>query len=59
LFEAARDATRRGVELVATHTGIAPVDAYLLLSLTGDLRISEIVDAPNWVVSLHIPSHVL
>jgi acetamidase/formamidase len=59
LFEAARDATRRGVELVATRTGIAPVDAYLLLSLTGDLRISEIVDAPNWVVSLHIPAHLL
>ena len=55
LFEAARVASRRGVELVVTRTGLAPVDAYLLLSLIGDLRISEIVDAPNWVVSLHIP----
>jgi acetamidase/formamidase len=32
------------------------VDAYLLLSLVGELRVSEIVDAPNWVVSLHIPA---
>jgi acetamidase/formamidase len=59
LFEAATEAARRGVELVVSRTGIAPVDAYLLLSLVGDLRISEIVDAPNWVVSLHIPVRFL
>lgn len=57
LFQAARDAARRGVELVA-RSGIDPVDAYLLLSLAGELRISEIVDAPNWVVSLHIPAQL-
>lgn len=55
LFAAAQAAARRGVELVA-RTGLEPVDAYLLLSLVGELRISEIVDAPNWVVSLHIPA---
>jgi acetamidase/formamidase len=54
LFGAARDAARRGVELVA-RSGLDPIDAYLLLSLVGELRVSEIVDAPNWVVSLHIP----
>jgi acetamidase/formamidase len=59
LFKAAMEATRRGVELVVSRTGIAPIDAYLLLSLVGDLRISEIVDAPNWVVSLHIPTRFL
>jgi acetamidase/formamidase len=55
LFEAARDAARRGVDLVA-RTGLDALDAYLLLSLVGELRVSEIVDAPNWVVSLHIPA---
>jgi acetamidase/formamidase len=25
------------------------------LSLTGELRVSEIVDAPNWVMSMHVP----
>lgn len=54
LFGAARDAARRAVDLVA-RSGIDPIDAYLLLSLVGELRVSEIVDAPNWVVSLHIP----
>ncbi len=56
LFRAARDATRRAVDIVATGTGLVPVDAYLLLSLTGELRVSEIVDAPNWVVSMHVPT---
>jgi acetamidase/formamidase len=55
LFRAAQDATRRAVDLVAAATGLEPVDAYLLLSLVGELRISEIVDAPNWVVSMHVP----
>jgi acetamidase/formamidase len=59
LMAAAREATRRGIDLVVARTGIAPVDAYLLLSLIADLRISEIVDAPNWVVSLHIPARHL
>lgn len=54
LFAAARAATRRAVDLVA-RTGLDPVDAYLLLSLVGELRVSEIVDAPNWVVSMHVP----
>jgi acetamidase/formamidase len=56
LFQAARDATRRAVEIVSSGTGLDPIDAYLLLSLTGELRVSEIVDAPNWVMSMHVPT---
>lgn len=55
LFAAARNATRRAIDLVRRATTLDPVDAYLLLSLVGELRISEIVDAPNWVVSMHVP----
>jgi acetamidase/formamidase len=58
LFAAARDATRRAVELLA-RPGLDPIDAYLLLSLVGELRVSEIVDAPNWVVSMHVPHRYL
>jgi len=32
-----------------------PVEAYMLCSVCGDLRISEIVDQPNWVVSFYFP----
>ena len=31
------------------------IDAYLLLSVCGDLRISEVVDQPNWIVSFYFP----
>ncbi len=39
--------------------GICREDAYLLASVAGDLKISEIVDAPNWVVSMHLEKEVL
>ncbi|MTV25808.1 acetamidase [Nitriliruptoraceae bacterium ZYF776] len=52
----AREATRAMVEqLVASHEGLAPVDAYVLCSVLGDLAIAEVVDAPNWVVTLRVP----
>jgi acetamidase/formamidase len=30
-----------------------------LASVAADLKISEVVDAPNWVVSMHIERDVL
>jgi len=38
--------------------GIAPAEAYTLCSLVGDLRISELVDEPNHVVSMTFPISV-
>ncbi|WP_102124809.1 acetamidase/formamidase family protein [Deinococcus planocerae] len=55
LFAASRDATRFMVDFMAGEYGLNPVDAYLLCSVAADLRISEIVDAPNWLVSLYLP----
>jgi acetamidase/formamidase len=43
------------IDLLAAEHGLAPVDAYMLCSVCGDLRISEIVDIPNWVVSFYFP----
>jgi acetamidase/formamidase len=34
---------------------LGPERAYLLCSVTADLRISEIVDAPNWIVTAYMP----
>ena len=56
LMQATKDAASGLVDEIVRRTGLAPIDAYLLLSLTGELRISEIVDAPNWVVSMHVPA---
>lgn len=55
LFGAARDAVRRMIDRLGVAHGLAPVDAYLLLSVAGDLRISEIVDQPNWIVTSYCP----
>ena len=41
--------------LPADPARMSAVDAYLLCSVCGDLRISEIVDMPNWVVSFYFP----
>jgi acetamidase/formamidase len=55
LMVASRDATRYLIDEVVRRTGITPAQAYILASLSADLVISELVDAPNWVVSLHLP----
>ena len=52
---AARDAVRRMIDWLGREHGIAPIDAYLLTSVGIDLRISEIVDMPNVVVTAHCP----
>ena len=52
---AARDSVRRMIDLLSGQHGLSAVDAYMLCSVAGDLRISEIVDLPNWVVSFYFP----
>ena len=55
LMEAARAAVRSMVDLLGRRPGIPAVDAYMLCSVCGDLRISELVDQPNWTVSFYFP----
>ena len=55
LMAAARDAVRRMIEYLARDHGLSAIDAYLLCSVTVDLKISEIVDAPNWIVTAYCP----
>jgi acetamidase/formamidase len=55
LMEAARGAVRSMIDLLTRRHGMPAVDAYLLCSVCGDLRISEIVDIPNWTVSFYFP----
>jgi acetamidase/formamidase len=58
LFEAARDATRRMIDRLGTRHGLSAADAYMLISVTGELRISEIVDQPNWIVTCYMPTSI-
>jgi len=52
---AARDAVRRMIEYLGRDHGMAAIDAYLLCSVACDLKISEVVDAPNWIVTAYCP----
>lgn len=55
LMEAAKAAVSGMIDLLSKRHNLAAVDAYMLCSVCGDLRISEIVDLPNWVVSFYFP----
>jgi acetamidase/formamidase len=55
LWEATRDATRSLVEFMVEHHGRAREEAYAIASVAADLRIHEVVDAPNWVVGAFLP----
>ena len=55
LFKGAQDAVSGMIDLLTKRHGMTAVDAYMLCSVCGDLRISEIVDQPNWIVSFYFP----
>lgn len=59
LMEAARAAVRSAIDWLTRDYGMPAMDAYQLCSVCGDLRISEIVDVPNWTVSFYFPRVVL
>ncbi len=58
LMRGAKDAVSGMIDLLGTLHGLAAAEAYMLCSVCADLRISEIVDLPNWVVSLYFPKIV-
>jgi acetamidase/formamidase len=55
LMTGAKNAVANMIDLLGRLHGLAAEDAYMLCSVCGDLRISEIVDMPNWVVSFYFP----
>jgi acetamidase/formamidase len=55
LMQAAQAAVRGMIDLLTFRHGMPAVEAYMLCSVCGDLRISEIVDLPNWTVSFYFP----
>ena len=56
LMGATRQSVRRMIAYLEGHYGLAPEAAYALCSVAVDLRISEVVDSPNWVVSAFLPN---
>ena len=59
LMNAARDALSGMIDWLCSITSMSDVEAYMMCSVCGDLRISEIVDVPNWTVSFYFPKTAL
>jgi acetamidase/formamidase len=55
LYRAAQDAVRAMIEHLTRSYDLSPEDAYVLASLCVDLKITEIVDAGQYVVSAVLP----
>ncbi len=58
LTDAARDAVSAMIEHLCGRYELAREEAYALASIACDLRIHELVDAPNWVVGALLPDTV-
>ena len=54
----ARQAVRHMIDHLAHSRGLSREEAYILCSVAVDLKVSEIVDAPNWIVSAFLPEMV-
>ena len=55
LWEGTKAAVRYMIDHLCATRGVSAMQAYMLCSVCGDLRISEVVDAPNWIVSFYLP----
>lgn len=58
LMEAARKAIRHMIDYLHQTHGLSHPDAYMLCSVAADLKINEIVDAPNWIVGAYLPTSI-
>ncbi len=58
LFASAQQAIRYMIEHLVRERGLEREEAYIVASVAVDLKISEIVDAPNWIVSAFLPESI-
>lgn len=58
LYASAQNAIRYMIDHLTRERGLTWHEAYVLCSVAVDLKITEIVDAPNWLVSAFLPESV-
>ncbi len=58
LLEAARLAVLHMIEHLERTYGLSRPDAYMLCSVAVDLKICEVVDAPNWLIGAFLPQSI-
>jgi acetamidase/formamidase len=57
--EAARIALRAMLDHMQREYGLTRAESYILASVVVDLKISQIVDRPNWTVTAYLPESVM
>ncbi|PYN30074.1 MAG: acetamidase, partial [Candidatus Rokuibacteriota bacterium] len=55
LMENAKKAVRAMIDWLVRDQGLSLHEAYAICSVVGDLKLSEVVDIPNWIVSMTVP----
>lgn len=55
LMTASKEAVRGMVACLTKEHGLTREQAYVLCSVSADLRVHEVVDRPNWVVGVMVP----
>lgn len=55
LMAATKRATEAMIDHLHTERGLTREDAYILCSVAMDLKVNQVVDAPNWTVSAYLP----
>jgi acetamidase/formamidase len=58
LYECSQRAIRYMIDHIVAERGLSREQAYILCSVCVDLKINEIVDDPNWIVSAFLPEAV-
>ena len=58
LFASSQQAIRYMIDHLVQERGLSREEAYVVSSVAVDLKISEIVDAPNWIVSAFLPESI-
>jgi len=58
LYECAQKAIRNMIDVLADEHGLTRQEGYVLCSMAADLRISEIVNHPTYIVSAYLPLSV-
>lgn len=58
LMVATKKAVRHMIDHLEAERGLTRGEAYILCSAIVDLKVSEVVDAPNWIVTAYLPESI-
>jgi len=58
LMDATEKAVRHMIDHLSADRGLTRGEAYILCSAAVDLKVSEVVDAPNWTVTAYVPESI-